>query len=77
LVTAFPNPANALINLQAKNGGAIRNWSLFDLTGKVVMNDQNINTNAVQINSSNLSSGLYLIRFETNKGTGSVNIVIE
>ena len=77
LVTAFPNPANALINLQAKNGGAIRNWSLFDLTGKVVMNNQNINTNAVQINSSNLSSGLYLIRFETNKGAGSINIVIE
>lgn len=77
LVVAYPNPANNLINLQAKNNGYIRNWSLFDLTGKVVLSEQNINTNAVQINSSNLSSGLYLIRFETNKGEGSVNIVIE
>jgi hypothetical protein len=77
LVNAFPNPANNLINLVAKNGGAIRNWSMFDLTGKMVLNEQNINTNAVQISRGNLASGLYLIRFETNKGVGSVNIVIE
>ncbi len=77
LVIAFPNPANNLINLEAKNGGSIRNWSMFDLTGKMVLTEQNINTNAVQISRGNLASGLYLIRFETNKGVGSVNIVIE
>ncbi len=77
LVNAFPNPANNLINLQAKNAGSIRNWSMFDLTGRTVMTEQNINTNAVQINRGSLSSGLYLIRFETNKGAGSVNIILE
>jgi len=77
LVNAFPNPANNLINLQAKNAGSIRNWSMFDLTGRMVMTEQNINTNAVQINRGSLSSCLYLIRFETNKGAGSVNIILE
>jgi hypothetical protein len=50
---------------------------MFDLTGRMVMTEQNINTNAVQINRGILSSGLYLIRFETNKGAGSVNIILE
>ncbi len=77
LVNAFPNPANNLINLQAKNAGSIRNWSMFDLTGRMVMTEQNINTNSVQINRGSLSTGLYLIRFETNKGAGSVNIILE
>jgi len=51
---------------------------LFDITGKEVASQFAINTKEVTINRNNLTSGLYLVRFETLSGkTGTVQVMFE
>lgn len=78
LVEAFPNPARNAFNLRVKNNEAnITAWTLIDPTGRVVATQQNIKEQQVQIARSGMASGLYLLKFDTTRGSGSTRVVFE
>lgn len=60
-VSVWPNPAKDMLNVQGNflNG----NIQIFDLYGKVVSTEKNI-VNNNEINISNLSKGVYFLKFE-------------
>jgi hypothetical protein len=76
LISLYPNPATDNVTLSAATG-IIRSYEMFDITGKAVRRQFNNNEKSIQVATSDLSSGVYLIRFETSEGSGSVNVVVE
>lgn len=69
-LTVYPNPVNDMIHIQTTEGNVIK-ASLFDLTGKEVSTQYNVQT----INVSHLSAGIYMLRVETSNGVVTKKIV--
>ncbi|MEQ1746801.1 MAG: T9SS type A sorting domain-containing protein, partial [Saprospiraceae bacterium] len=63
-VLAWPNPAQDRINIAIPAGaGAVASIQLLDLTGRVILDEQRLlNGSALDMDISNLKSGLYLCR---------------
>lgn len=73
--SVYPNPSTGIVNLASKNNAAINAIQLTDLNGRVV---KNLNANGVtdmQINISDLTSGVYFLNIETELGSGTTKIV--
>jgi CubicO group peptidase (beta-lactamase class C family) len=62
LITLFPNPTPSLLTIQS-NSIQIKNTIIYDIFGKEVLSTAH-NTSMVQIDLSNLVSGLYIIECE-------------
>ncbi|MBS1589037.1 MAG: T9SS type A sorting domain-containing protein [Bacteroidetes bacterium] len=76
LVTVYPNPANQIVFLQAKENGKYQ-WQAFNVYGQKVAETSFSGKTSVDI--SNLSSGIYLYRIHSADGTlvqqGKMDIV--
>ena len=71
-ITIYPNPANEILNI--KNNERIKNVTIYDILGKVVLEK---NVDFEQINISNLISGLYLVKISTESETVVKKIIKE
>jgi hypothetical protein len=65
LITIYPNPGKYLLTIQSQIN--IDRLELFDVYGKVVKYFQ-VNSSEVQINVSDLSSGMYFVKVYTEYG---------
>lgn len=67
---AFPNPAQAEINLHLNGTDKILELEMFRITGQKVYEDLNVNSNQHLINVSDaqFSNGMYLIQAKTEEG---------
>lgn len=59
----YPNPVQNVLHLKANNFTSIKTVKIYDLQGKVVLQDTNDT-----INVSNLSKGLYIVKISTEEG---------
>ncbi len=62
-ISVYPNPTNSILYV---NGMQNANIQIFDLTGKLLINEQNADN---QINVSNLQNGIYSIKITNESGT--------
>ncbi|PTM10868.1 MAG: hypothetical protein DA407_02735 [Bacteroidetes bacterium] len=72
-VKAFPNPTNNVWNIKTNNQN-IESVVLYDILGKQVLSTKP-NTSNVEINSENLSNGLYFAKVRTNSGEANLRLV--
>lgn len=70
----YPNPASNRLNISAKE--TIQRADVFNVLGKKVMS-VNINKTSESIDVSNLTSGIYLIKYEVNGTTGTAKFIKE
>ncbi|MBT8287168.1 MAG: T9SS type A sorting domain-containing protein [Bacteroidia bacterium] len=63
-VMIYPNPSDNIFNIKISNIGSY-NYTVTDLTGKVVMKVRDIDRINHQLDMSNYSAGLYLLNIET------------
>jgi hypothetical protein len=74
-VDLYPNPASGLVNLVLNsNVNANANVEIVDLVGRQVYSSNsnvNIGENRIELNASDLNSGIYLVRTSVN---GKVNV---
>jgi len=69
IVSIFPNPSNGKFTLKLKDE-TIKNIQIFDITGKLVYSEQIINNETQkEINLSNMTSGIYLLKLTGDKYT--------
>lgn len=68
----YPNPVKSILNIE--NDSPISKVEVFNLTGQVVLN-QTVNTKSAQINLSNLSSGIYLVRISYKNNIETFKII--
>lgn len=66
--TIFPNPANEVLHLSAKNNTGIKGIQITDLNGRTVKKIEQPPVEALQLNVSDLTAGMYLITVQTNDG---------
>ena len=78
--TLFPNPATDIVNIELENPGIIEKVILTDMTGKAISGtnlNYTINNDKIEIISSNLSSGTYIVTVLTGKESRSFKVIIE
>jgi hypothetical protein len=61
-VSVYPNPANSNFNIEIPDSYVGGEFSIIDLTGKVVLTDRITQSAIKQVDISNLNDGIYLIR---------------
>jgi hypothetical protein len=71
LVSVFPNPADQVLNVSIPSNIEVSSASLYDVLGK----DTGVQLLNGQMNTSNLSRGIYILNVETTSGTLTQKIV--
>ena len=72
--TLYPNPAKEVLNIQSKNSLEIQSIEIYNLLGQVVLAVPNT-TNAIDV--SNLKTGTYFVKVNTEKGSSNTKFVKE
>lgn len=76
-ISIAPNPATEFINVTNSSNNSILNIVLTDLNGRIVKNIKVENKNDNQINISDLSSGIYMMKIVSDKGTSTKKVIKE
>lgn len=74
-LVVYPNPVNDILNISNNNNVVMNTTVITDLNGRVV---KGVNLNGVssaQINISDLTTGIYLMKITTDQGVGTTKIV--
>jgi len=58
----FPNPANDNITISSQNN--LQSVTIYNVLGAQVMQESNLNSKSIEVNISNLPSGVYLVKVE-------------
>lgn len=75
-VRAFPNPAKDLVQITAAN--PIESITLTDVSGKSLVNSMlDANNQLYTLNTSQLTTGTYVLRIQTNKGISIQRLVLQ
>jgi hypothetical protein len=74
----YPNPTKNTIHVELPNNlsDTIKTVSFYDVLGKTVKQITNSNSNAIKIDVSQLSSGLYFVEIQTENNTKLVKKLI-
>jgi len=62
-LSVYPNPANNTLNFDMNDSIAINSISIIDVTGKVITPKFDLNSKTIDV--SNLQSGVYFVRFDS------------
>ena len=62
----YPNPARDTVEVDLNSTEHIKELSLYDITGKLVLHKNKIDLNKANLDISNLHSGLYIVAIKTN-----------
>jgi hypothetical protein len=71
--TVYPNPTKNVWNINS-NGQVLNSISVFDVSGKQVKSLKP-NSNETVIDASNLNTGLYFVRLESNSGIETIKLI--
>jgi len=74
LITAYPNPSTGFIRVESDH--VIRELIVFDLFGKMLSIEKEMNENHSDLNLSDVASGTYIIRVTTSQGVSSLKVQI-
>ncbi len=72
--SVYPNPANDLVTISNTTNAIISNVEMTDLNGRIVKNTS-LNATEGQINISDLSSGVYLMKVSSDQGSTTKKII--
>ena len=73
-LSIYPNPTNNYLHIEVSDNTQIENLHIYDINGVVV---KTFNEKEKVLNLSDLVSGIYFVRLETNKGLVTKKILVE
>ncbi|MEM6684496.1 MAG: T9SS type A sorting domain-containing protein [Bacteroidota bacterium] len=73
-IRMFPNPANDKLNISAPN--FLEQVAIYDMSGKLIIKDENLRTNSQTIPLEKLSSGMYMVHIKTENSTTLKKLII-
>jgi hypothetical protein len=73
--SVHPNPANNVLNLSVKNGLAVNEIAMIDINGRTVKTISNTLNSEIEINVSDLTSGVYMLNVKTDEGVATSKFV--
>jgi len=76
-LSVYPNPASSFVTVNT-DGATLKNIAVYDISGKEVINFNNLSVNNMTINTSDLEKGIYLMKIEdANNNHQAVKLVIK
>lgn len=75
-IKVFPVPSKDVVYVQL-NGEKINGYSVVDLQGRVITTESNINEDVLKLHKSNIGTGTYVLRIDTEFGSVSRRIVLQ
>ncbi|RZJ33853.1 MAG: T9SS type A sorting domain-containing protein [Flavobacterium sp.] len=74
--SVYPNPANNVVTISSADAIGVNNISITDLNGRVVKNVKVTDApQSIEVNVSDLSSGMYMMNISSAEGTAVKKIV--
>lgn len=73
-IMTYPDISNVKGELYLESEFAIKSYKLIDLNSKVILSNSNLNSNTLNLNLENLSTGIYFVVVETQHGSKSLKI---
>ncbi len=73
-IRMFPNPANHQVNVSAASN--LEEITIYDMTGKRMLQNENLHTNSQTIQVDQLSSGMYMMQIKTATTTTLKKLII-
>jgi len=73
--SVFPNPANDFVTISNADNISVNAISITDLNGRVVKQNTYSNVTNVQVNVSDLASGVYMMSISSDKGSVTKKII--
>ncbi|MEM6722226.1 MAG: T9SS type A sorting domain-containing protein [Bacteroidota bacterium] len=73
-IRMFPNPAQNQVNISAPKN--LEQITIYDMSGKLILNNENIHTNSEIIQLEALSSGMYMVQIKTSTATKLKKLII-
>lgn len=70
-----PNPINEVFNLSTTSGTTIQNVKLVDVNGRIVLENNFSGLENIQMNVSELNTGLYFVKVQSELGIGTSRII--
>ncbi|KIA86766.1 T9SS type A sorting domain-containing protein [Flavobacterium sp. AED] len=70
----YPNPVNNILNIDVQNTIEVESMAIYDILGQLVIAIPNAK-NISKIDFSKLTTGNYLLKMNTDKGTSSTKII--
>src|SRR5690554_1627167 len=71
----YPNPAANVVNITNSENMLVQQVAVYDVTGKRLTTHSFNNQTEIQLNVESLTSGVYMLHIETNKGTAVKKLV--
>ncbi|MFM2157049.1 MAG: hypothetical protein RL516_1798 [Bacteroidota bacterium] len=77
-IKLFPNPTSGQFNVELYNSlQTIENLSIYNISGQIIYNSENINKNTISINLQKVQSGVYIIKLKINNNYHFKKLVIQ
>lgn len=71
----FPNPVNDIFTVNSKNDATIKSIIVTDINGRVVSEVSPSSVSQTQVNISELNSGVYFVKVQSEAGVGTTKII--
>ncbi|MBK8614270.1 MAG: T9SS type A sorting domain-containing protein [Flavobacteriales bacterium] len=71
----FPNPVEDQLTVQWHTGGFIQSISIYDLTGRMVLEHSGVNAGICTLATGGLASGMYTVSVRTGTGLASARFI--
>ncbi len=72
-----PNPATDVLNLSVAQDAPIKAIALHDISGRMLMNINDINSTHYTLKRNQIQNGIYIIRLQFEKGVISKKVVFD
>lgn len=76
-LSIYPNPMKDFFTIESHSGSSLESMILLDLTGKTILNQENLNTNSQRVNLNGISAGVYLLEVEIDGQRITKKVIIE
>ena len=72
-----PNPATLEINITVSDDKPVRSYSVFDISGRMVRNYNDVNSTFLTLRRENLQDGMYLVQLRFDEGVLTKKVIFE
>ena len=72
-----PNPATSEINISVAENKPVKSYAIYDISGRMLRNMNDVNSSFVSVRRENLQDGMYLIQLRFEEGVLTKKVIFE
>ncbi len=73
-IRVYPNPSDNVFNIKVSNIASY-NYEIIDITGKLIMSDQDITSSTHQLNMAPFANGIYFLKLQSGERQATLKLI--